>query len=79
MMNIVNEACINASTKANIFAVINEIRINQVFGSTEVQQALSRSETTATLVISKMKSLNLIEPVTGKGKGKYMLKKIHRP
>lgn len=74
LMDFVKAARLNSLTQENILAIVREMRISQVFGSTEVQKALDCAPATATNVIKKMKGLGIIVPVTGRGKGKYQLK-----
>ena len=74
LTDFVKAARLNSLTQENILAIVREMRISQVFGSTEVQKALDCAPATATNVIKKMKDLGVIVPVTGRGKGKYQLK-----
>ncbi len=73
LIDFVKTARLNSLTQENILAIVREVRISQVFGSTEVQKVLDCAPATATNVIKKMKNLGVIVPVTGRGKGKYKL------
>lgn len=74
LTDLVKAARLNSLTQENILAIVREMKISQVFGSTDVLKVLDCSPATATNVIKKMKNLGVIVPVTGRGKGKYQLK-----
>lgn len=49
---------------------------DEIFGNSKVVEILGCSETTATAYIKILSTeLNLIDPVAGHGKGKYIFKK----
>jgi len=54
-------------------AIIFDAEYNQIIGASYVEKLLGCSKTSAINLLNKMKTLNLIEPVAGKGKGKYIL------
>ncbi len=74
LTDLVKAARLNSLTQENILAIVREMKISQVFGSTDVLKVLDCSPATATNVVKKMKNLGVIVPVTGRGKGKYQLK-----
>lgn len=76
---IISQSKYNSTAKNHLKQIVSDIEPNQVLSAQYVAKLLDCSKTSAINLLSKMKSLNLIEPVTGKGKGKYILKKIHRP
>ena len=67
------DAKLNASVRDKIFQLVNEIQINQVFGAGDIVDILKCAPATATNLIKRMKTLNIVEPVVGAGKGKYVL------
>ena len=67
------DAKLNASVRDKILQLVNEIQINQVFGAGDIVDILKCAPATATNLIKRMKTLNIVEPVVGTGKGKYVL------
>ena len=66
------DASMNATTREKLLKIVENIHINQVFGASLLMDILKCSPPTATGLIKKMKLMNIIEPVTGIGKGKYV-------
>ena len=66
-------AKLSASTKEKILAVIHGVG-NDVFGASKVMELTGCKPTAATSLIKKLLSLEIVEPVTGHGKGKYRVK-----
>jgi hypothetical protein len=60
--------------KNSIIDLYNALESNRVFGRKEVSEILDYSDRNSGKIIAFMKSLSIIEPVTGKGKGKYIFK-----
>ena len=56
-----------------IETIINNIEIMQVITSKEIMQILSCKTTKARYVLKIMETNNIISPIKGKGKGKYIL------
>ena len=54
--------------------VYDQINANQVFGTAHILKILECSERTARNLIRKMKEMDVLVSVTGKGKGMYRLK-----
>ena len=69
------DAKLNASVRDKILQLVNEIQINQVFGAGDIVDILKCAPATATNLIKRMKTLNIVEPVVGAGKGKYVLRR----
>lgn len=69
------DAKLNASVRDKILQLVNEIQINQVFGAGDIVDVLKCAPATATNLIKRMKTLNIVEPVVGAGKGKYVLRR----
>lgn len=62
-------------TPSNIKEIYKTIQTNQVFGYSEVKTIISCSDSTARLIISKMRDdLCILMPIKGEGKGKYRFK-----
>lgn len=70
------DAKLNASVRDKILQLVNEIQINQVFGAGDIVDILKCAPATATNLIKRMKTLNIVEPVVGAGKGKYVLRRV---
>ena len=68
------EAKLNATTREKLLKLVENIQINQVFGAGDLMDILKCSTTTATSLIKRMKTTNLVEAVTGIGKGKYVFR-----
>ena len=62
-------------TPSNIKEIYKTIQTNQAFGYSEVKTIISCSDSTARLIISKMRDdLCILMPIKGEGKGKYRFK-----
>ena len=70
------DAKLNASVRDKILQLVNEIQINQVFGAGDIVDILKCAPAIATNLIKRMKTLNIVEPVVGAGKGKYVLRRV---
>lgn len=66
-------AKLNASTKAKILAIIHGVG-DEIFGASKIMELTGSKPTAATTLIKKLLSLEIIEPVAGHGKGKYRVK-----
>ena len=64
----------NASTILNLKTIYGQIEANQVFGSAYLKKILECSERTARSLLSKLKEMNVVAVVTGKGKGMFRFK-----
>lgn len=62
---------ISQTAKKHIASHFNNFGVEGVFGRTEIARTLKITVSTAGELINKMKSAELIEAVTGFGKGKY--------
>lgn len=58
--------------KKSITILYNAIKENQIFGRKEVEDILSCPYRTAGNIITVMKEAGIIEPIKGKGKGRYI-------
>ena len=65
---------LSAKTKKNILALFEHFGFNQFFGRTEVMETLSLTASPASALISRMLSYEMILPISGHGKGKYIFK-----
>ena len=65
----------NASSVLNLKSIYDKIEANQVFGSTYLSKILDCSERTARSLLAKLKEMNVVIAVAGKGKGIYRFKK----
>ena len=62
------------STNHNLKAIYDQIETNQVFGSAYLMKILECSERTARVLVAKLREMDVVVPVSGKGKGMYRLK-----
>ena len=65
-------------TKSHILVLYEEYGYERYFGRTEVMKVLGITASPASELIKKMLDMNLIYPIKGKGKGKYLFKKSCR-
>ena len=63
------------STKAKIRLVFSHIGYDVAFGRKEVAEIIGISQTAAGNLINKLKTADMVEPVSGLGKGKYRFRK----
>lgn len=62
----------NELSKANILKVYDVIEKNQIFGTREIAEILDCSPSTARAVMTKLRDMEVVKAVNGKGKGKYV-------
>lgn len=63
-------------TQKKLLKVYNEIDAKQVFGAPEIEKLLGCSTSTSKNIMSKLREMEVIEPVKGKGKGRYVFKRM---
>lgn len=66
---------VTAKSKAHITVLFTAFGYDSAFGRTDVMKALGITASPASELLKKMLGMNLIIPVTGKGKGKYVFAK----
>ena len=66
---------LSAKTKKNILTMFERFGFDHYFGRTEVMETLSLTASPASALISKMLISDLIVPISGHGKGKYIFTK----
>ena len=71
--NIIDELKLKQDVKNNLKTLYNYFK-DEVFGNINIQEQLVVNKNTATSYIKILIDNNLIEPVTGHGKGKYKFK-----
>ena len=71
--NIIDELKVKQDVKDNLKTLYNYF-VNEIFGNINIQERLEVNKNTATSYIKILTDNNLIEPVTGHGKGKYKFK-----
>ena len=64
----------NEPTVGNILRIYNEIETNQVFGAADVKKILKCSDSTASEIMSKLRELEVVVAVKGKGKSRFVNK-----
>ena len=60
----------------NVKEIVEAFDMNQIFGRKEVKKELGYGDYKAGKAIEVMQVLNIVIPVEGKGKGKYILKEM---
>lgn len=61
----------NEPTFKNIMKIYDEMDNNQIFGASDIRRILKCSPSTASEIMFKMREMNVVKEVKGKGKGKY--------
>ena len=64
----------NEPTIQSLNRLFDEITANQVFSSTYLVKVLGCAERTARNIMKKLREMDVVVPVSGKGKGMYRLK-----
>ena len=65
---------ISSITADAIITVIADLRENQIISTADIQKILDCKETKALRIMNEMKNKGIIRVVSGKGKGRYILK-----
>jgi len=71
----INKRKYNEPARDNIVRIYNEIETNPVFGTKEIAGILKCSPSTAAAIMAKIRDMNIVKEVKGKGKGKYIFRK----
>lgn len=61
-------------TQKKLLKVYHEISEKQVFGAPEIERILGCSKSTSKNVMTKLKEMEVVESVKGRGKGRYVFK-----
>lgn len=69
-----NAGQLSAITADAIITVIADLRENQIISTADIQKILDCKETKALRIMNEMKNKGIIRVVSGKGKGRYILK-----
>lgn len=73
--NLIIPDSVGNKTKGNIMKLFAEYGYDSFFGRTEVMQLLGLTASPSSELIKKMLNMDLIYPMKGKGKGKYLFKR----
>lgn len=65
----------SVKTTAHIHKLFEKVDFNGIFGRSVVMELLELKESGASKFLSKLVLTDIIEPVSGHGKGKYKFKK----
>jgi fido (protein-threonine AMPylation protein) len=68
----------SAKTAAHIHRLFEKFGYNEVFGRSAVMEVLELKSSGASKLISNLVQADIIEPVSGYGKGKYKFKKVEK-
>ncbi|MDD2973191.1 MAG: ATP-binding protein [Lachnospiraceae bacterium] len=66
----------NEPTKKNIIKICEQVEENQIFGAPEIASILECSASTAKNIMKKLKDMEVVEEVKGRGKGKFTFKNM---
>ncbi len=69
-----SEKSYNLPTQEKIMKIYNEIDAKQVFGAPEIEKILGCSTSTSKNIMLKLRELEVVEVVSGRGKGRYVFK-----
>ena len=64
----------NAPTIEYLYQLYDLVDVNQIFSSAYIAKALDCSERTGRNIMAKLRQIDAVVPVSGKGKGMYRLK-----
>lgn len=67
----------SAKTVVHIHRLLEEYGYDEIFGRSAVAELLELKDSSASKLISKLVQADIIEPVSGHGKGKYKFKSIY--
>jgi len=71
LKSAIDEQNYNKPTVENIIKIYNVIETNHIFGAPEVKDILRCSVSTSKDIMRKLRDMDVVRPVKGKGKGKY--------
>lgn len=67
----IEESPFNKTAKENLLKFVHGVELDEIFGVSRVREIVACGASSASAALKKLQSLNLIEPVSGHGKGKY--------
>ena len=73
LREIINKSLYKSDVKDKLLKILNSF-YNSTISNKDIQDKLSYPEGTARNCINYLKDLDIIEPITGQGKGKYKFK-----
>ena len=71
---ILEKSSYKNTTKENIIKLYYEVETNQIIGNKEICEILKKSKSNSAEIIKKLKEMDVIVQVNGKGRGKYRFK-----
>ena len=71
IVNLCKAKRFNNATVINFEKLYRNVDVNQIFSAAYVRKILSCADSTARTIITKLKELDVLVPVSGKGKGMY--------
>ena len=71
---ILEKSSYKNTTKENIIKLYYEVETNQIIGNKEICDILKKSKSNTAEIIKKLKEIDVIVQVNGKGRGKYRFK-----
>lgn len=73
--NVLKNTDLTSKTKEHIIMLFNAFGYDKTFARADIMATIGLTKTPASELINKMKTANLIEPISGMGKGKYKFRK----
>lgn len=73
----VEESSFNKTAKENLVKFIRGIEFDEIFGHSRVMEVVGCGASSASAALKKLQAIDLIEPVSGHGKGKYRFKVLY--
>lgn len=73
----VEESSFNKTAKENLLKFVHGVELDEVFGVSRVREIVACGASSASAALKKLQALDLIEPVSGHGKGKYRFKVLY--
>lgn len=71
MRSAIKKQNYNEPTIKNLIAIYDAIETDQIFGAPEVKNILKCSMSTSKEIMKKLRDIEVVRSVKGKGKGKY--------
>ena len=71
MRSVIKKHDYNEPTINNMITIYDAIETDQIFGASEVKNILKCSMSTSKEIMKKLRDIEVVRSVKGKGKGKY--------
>ena len=75
LMQLCKDKSYNVTVLNSMEKFYSGIAVDQVFGASDIEEILGCAKSTAAEMMRKLRDMDVVVPITGKGKGKYRLKR----